>query len=162
MSQNVFLTGLHFLIGNLCLPFTLLSLRHHDFSSSSSTTDGNIVPKCLTAALFQENRVELSLWGTAILFHCYPICGIRQYLDITLLSTSSGHDVILKLPPPQQFSIVFKMSVSWLSFESVIYFLVFQGTIFHLRSASGRLEHVGNTDTRAHWKVQGYCSADNN
>lgn len=52
MSQNVFLTGLHFLIGNLCLPFTLLSLWHHDFSSSSSATDGNIVPKCLTAALF--------------------------------------------------------------------------------------------------------------
>lgn len=162
MSQNVFLTGLHFLIGNLYLPFTLLSLQHHDFSSSSSLTDRNIVPKCLTAALFQENRVELSLWDTVILFHCYSMCGIRHYLDTTLLNTSSGQDVILKLPPPQQFSIFFKMSASWLSFKSVVYFSVFQGTIFHLRSTSGRLEHVGNTDTRARWKVQGYCSADNN
>lgn len=52
MSQNVFLTGLHFLIGNLlCHPFTSLSLWRSDFLSSSLTTDGNTVPKCLAAAL---------------------------------------------------------------------------------------------------------------
>lgn len=57
--------------------------------------------------------------------------------------------VISKLLP--QFCIIFRASLfSWLSFKTVIYFIIFQRIISFLFSASARLEDLGNSGEKSH------------
>lgn len=102
--------------------------------------------KCCT---FKENGVELSPWGTVILFPCYLICGISYFLALTFLSTRFGDVVISKLLP--QFCVIFRSSLfSWPFFLTVIYFITFQRIIFFLFSASARLEDLGKSGEKSH------------
>lgn len=134
-----FLTGLHFLIGNLfCLAFTLLSLWHYDFVSGSLAMDRHQDPECLTAAFFRKMGLHCPLEYShmvSLLFNMQD----KSLPNLTFLCTIFG-DIILK---HFVFQILSILKVSVLAFfKTVAYFLMFQRMLFHLHTASSRLDHL--------------------